>query len=239
MRFLKLCALLAIVFAETGCGLPDEYYLQPPVQGTPGTNYFVFSNPSHSADFAVTFTGFELFYKFYSVGDTININAYDPNNPSPPDVQLLNAGFLPITAGTDVPVNRLDPVIPVDTINAGFSFTIQVSINPTPGGNPVSSYSPSESASVTSTEIRRYVTDPTPSYGWKNFLSNFYIYQSTTNYLPTDKDFNSTLLSTASNNGGFVVMAMYALSYGLSGISTPTRSTPVYLGSLNVQVLNP
>ncbi len=44
------------------------------------------------------------------------------------------------------------------------------------------------------------------------------------------------LADCTNNNGGFAYLAVYALSYGLAGGTTPLWSAPVYLGFLSIQI---
>jgi hypothetical protein len=237
-----MTGLLAIVLLEAGCGLPDSYFLQPPTVAQPaaGLSSFSFLNPDHSNDLGVTFTGFELYYKFYNITDTININAYDPTNPADPTTQLANAGFLPIRSFQDTPSSQSVPVIPVEPAVAGSSFLVQVNIT----GSPATGSQPTGPANykvgtADQVELRRYMVDPSTAYGYKNFLSNNYPSPSNTNtnYSPTDSDFSVVYNGAVSNQYAYI--ALYALSYGIINLTTPTRSTPTYLGYESVSITRP
>ena len=221
MKTTRLLLLLGVVLLQLTCGLPDTYYLQPPTVvtlapgGAPGT--FVFSNPIHDLnhDINVSFTGNELYYKFYNNISLIEQNAYDSTNTQDPSVQLLAKGFFPIVAGTDSVPNRLDPVIPT-----GGATTVTVAIVT----NLVfdSTYSISAGPSG---EIRRDIPSVSSPTTYKDFTT-----QSTTpsNYIPGDADVAAVWGNT------IVYLAMYALSFGYTGASTPQRSVPTYLGYIQI-----
>jgi hypothetical protein len=223
MKTTRFLVLLGMIMLEVGCGLPDTYYLQPPTVVTLAPNLgqgqFIFSNPTHdlNSDINVNFTGDELYYKFYSNIINIEQNAYDSTNTSDPSVQLLAKGFFPIVAGTDSPPNRLDPVIPI-----GGASTVTVTIVT----NGASTYS---SPSGPTGEIRRDIANVTYSTIYKDFETNA---SSINNYIVTDADVASMPFS-----GGLpVYVAMYALSFGYTGASTPQRSVPTYLGYIQISV---
>jgi len=226
--FLRL-TLLGIVLFGTGCGLPDTYFLQQPTVVTlaPGPGYYQFSNPIHDPnhDINVNFTGDELYYKFYANISDIEANAYDPSNTSDPSVQLTAKGFFPICLGTDIPSTRTDPVIAIGTglAQAGSTVTVTISVSLT------STY---VVTSGPSGEVRRDIPDPYLSgTTYKTFLVNFYS-PSHNNYILGSEDITNITTVTAST----AYLAMYAISFGYTGTSTPERSVPTYLGYL---ALNP
>lgn len=234
LRFLLFMPLLA------GCGLPDTYFLAPPGQivATQTSTNFAFVNPDHSADLDVSFQGFDLYYRFYANSSEINVNAYDNTNYNDPVSQLLNNGFLPVCSVNDTsPPTRASPVIPVATSVRVDSFTVDAFFNYPNAQNPFSdySYTPPSTGTLVSVELRRDVADPNLGYGCKNFAPNS-VRQA--NYgSSTDTDMSVPLFSNCvSANGGFAYLAMYVMSYGLAGGTTPTWLTPVYLGYLYVQI---
>jgi len=224
MKTTRFLVLLGMIMLEVGCGLPDTYYLQPPTVVTLAPNLgqgqFIFSNPTHdlNSDINVNFTGDELYYKFYSNIINIEQNAYDSTNTSDPSVQLLAKGFFPIVAGTDSPPNRLDPVIPI-----GGATTVTVTIVT----NGISTYAPAAGNG----EIRRDIQSIDSPTQYKDFQTNT-TSPSHDNYISTDADVASMPFS-----GGLpVYVAMYALSFGYTGASTPQRSVPTYLGYIQISV---
>jgi hypothetical protein len=237
MRGLKLILLLAGILLEAGCGLPDQYYIQSPIPGTiaGGTgSQFNFFNPDHTKDLNITFKGYELYYQFYPDYTSININAYDPNNSADVNAQLLAAGFLPLVSGGQLaPVvtspdsypNRTDPVIPVSLGDIGTSFSVTITVVPT--ATPAVQYVFGGLTGLGN--LRRDVQDTVFYTGqYKDFQANGV---TTGNYVLGDVD--CTKIPTIPDP---VYLAMYAVSYGLVGISTPQRSVPIYLGYLTITI---
>jgi hypothetical protein len=234
MRGLKLVLLLAGIFVEVGCGLPDQYYIQAPIAGTPaqGAGFFSFSNPDHTKDLNITFKGYELYYQIYPANATININPYDPNNTADVNTQLTNAGYRQMTRDTDVYPNRTDPAIPISIGDIGTAFSVSVTI--TPAVTP-----PAPAAQFTASSIlafgnlRRAVQDTVayPTF-YKDFQYNVF---SPGNYVITDLDCGN-ILSILNAGTDPVWIVMFAVSYGLIGVSTPQRSVPTYLGYLQVSI---
>jgi len=218
MKTMRLLVLLGAVLLETGCGLPDTYFLQAPTVvtlapgGAPGQ--FIFSNPTHDAfhDINVNFTGDELYYKFYSNISLIEQNAYDSTNTQDPSVQLTAKGFFPIVAAADTVPNRLDPVIPI-----GGATTVTVTI----ATSGPSTYTPSAGTGEIRRDIPNSASDPTRYKDFTTVLGN---------YIIGDADVASMNFA-----GGLTVyVAMYALSFGYTGASTPQRSVPTYLGYIMI-----
>ncbi len=225
----RFAALAALILLETGCGLPDSYYLRPPnvVTLAPGPGYFEFTNPVHDLthDINVTFEGDELYYKLYASSADVEVNAYDSTNPSDAASQLTAKGFWPVCLSTDQVSSRTDPVIP-ESGTAASGSTVKITISAT----AESTYVLDSNSPVA---IRRYVTDTFGTYNpyCKTFENNTAI---PANYAIADTDVGSTLY-LAMQASGSTVIAIYAISYGvlLDG-STPVRSIPVYLGYISI-----
>ncbi len=69
MKTFRRLVLLGAVVLETGCGLPDTFYLAPPVysgQFTQLTSTASILGASRSSDIDIQFLGYELYYKFYA-----------------------------------------------------------------------------------------------------------------------------------------------------------------------------
>lgn len=234
MRGVKLLVLLACAATLANCGLPDQYYLQPPIaQGVAPGSYFAFGNPDHlNGDSNVTFKGYELYYQFYADSSLINTNAYDPNSTVDVVSQLTSKGFLPVASDQDsFPARTFIPVVPVAAGEIGTSFSVHVNIN-TVGTGIDSNFSFSPPIPSPTGYLRRDVNDNSPNVGhYKWYTSNQF---ASFNYQPSDAD--CTLIASLTTGSGIVYLAMYALSYGLQGISTPLRSIPVYLGNLQLQI---
>jgi hypothetical protein len=229
MRALKLVLGIASVLAVAGCGLPDQYYIQSPIQVSgsgSGSGTFIFQNPDHTKDLNINFKGYELYYQFYPDTGSIPANVYDPGNSASVDAQLRSQGFLPMVSSTDIYPNRTDPVIPVSTGDIGTGFKVSVTV--TPAVTP-----PTAAAQYTFDiilgfgNLRRNVADTLVYFGkYKDFQSNV---SSPNNYYISDADCVKISVSATS-----VYLAVWAVSYGLIGVSTPQRSIPVNLGYLQM-----
>jgi hypothetical protein len=227
MGTLRRLALICAAVVQAGCGLPDTYFLQAPTVVTLATgtsNFFLFANPVHDLnhDINVNFTGNELYYKFYADFTAIDQNAYSSSSSSDASVQLTAKGFLALRLATDTPISHSVPQVPIGTSLAQAGSTVTVTINGTVPGLQ-STYVVSSGPSG---EVRRNVLDPvTLLNSYKTFLNNT---NSTGNYTPGpggDADVSAIPVGTTQ-----VYVAMYALSFGYTGTSTPQRSVPTYLG---------
>jgi hypothetical protein len=250
MRSLRLLHFLVFVPLFVGCGLPDSYNLQPPVrQNLAGlvSNNFEFLNPDHSTDLGVSFQGFDLYYRFYAKDTDININAWDENDYHDPVTQLTTNGFLPICRAGDTPPSRVAPLIPVETSVRLQSFAVDVYIDflPSGPGIPSSYYSYTPPLPVippptpVTGEVRRNAQDPTSGYGYKSFAgNNVTLPGGTTARYPDNADMSTQLWAACGGTTGaaWAYIALYAMSYGLAGGTTPLWSAPVYLGFLYVQI---
>jgi hypothetical protein len=222
-----------------GCGLPDSYYLQPPLvqnlAGSVSTN-FEFLNPDHSGDLSVSFQGFDLYYQFYASSTDININAYDAGDYHDAATQLTSKGFFPLCRVEDTPFSRQSPAVPVAIAVRTNSFPVDLFVNFGTPPNVLSyyAYTPPSTLITVTDEVRRYAQDPNAGFGYKSFAANSYRIITPPNY--PDSDINPQVWSDVVNGSGFAYIAMYAMSYGLAGGTTPLWSTPVYLGFLYVQI---
>jgi hypothetical protein len=237
MRGVKLLVLFACAVTLAGCGLPDQYYLQPPVPQSPAPGaYFAFLNPNHlTGDSNVTFKGYELYYRFYPDSVSINTNAYDPNNTADVVSQLTSNGFLPVASDQDsYPARTFIPVVPIDPADIATSFSVHVNINTVGVIDSFFSFSP-VIASLTG-NVRRNVQDLVYFPG--HFKTYFGNQTSIGNYQAIDADCGLITGQVVGVPTGTVYLAMYALSFGLQGTppTTPLRSIPVYLGYLQLQI---
>jgi hypothetical protein len=228
-----------------GCGLPDQYYLAPPVvlsSATSTSNFFQFQNPDHSFDLNIVFKGFDLYYKFYADTSLIEANAYDSTSPLDAASQLKAKGFFELCARTDTPPNRNLPVVPINAAVRMDSFTVYVNINQPTVGTSFSTtsslisyytYNP-PSGSLVEAEIRRNMGDPLATGAYKTFLPNQWVGNNYSS--PPDTDIASPVLSAILSTGGNAYLAMYAVSYGVIGVSTPSRSAAEYLGYIRTYI---
>jgi hypothetical protein len=69
MKTFRRLALLGAVVLETGCGLPDTFYLAPPAfsgQFSLSTPTAAILGTSRASDIDIQFLGYELYYKFFA-----------------------------------------------------------------------------------------------------------------------------------------------------------------------------
>jgi hypothetical protein len=234
MRKFRILLLLAAVMLEVGCGLPDSFFLQPPIstqQASPISSSFAFANPVHDInhDINVNFTGDELFYKFYSNQSQVELNAYSSSDPTDPAQQLVNKGFNPVCLGTDPAGSRTDPVIAVSSSLSASGSTVTVSINQSPAQEGSSYFVLATNPQV---EIRRNVADTGNLLGFYKVFQENVNTTSNKSYLPGDADFSA--IAAALPSGGQFYVAWYATSFGYTNTSTPSRSTAVYLGYMSI-----
>jgi hypothetical protein len=193
------------------------------------SNNFVFSNPIHDLnhDINVSFTGDELYYKFYANISDIEINAYDSSNTSDPSVQLVNKGFFPLCLSTDsAPYNRTDPVIAISSsvAQSGSTVTVTLLAGPPPI-TPLSTFVVTNGGPTG--EIRRNIPDVAPRLNfYKTFLDG--LANGSVNYV-IGSGGDADVVNMPSGPT-VVYVAMYAMSFGYTAASTPERSVPTYLG---------
>lgn len=228
MKKLRFLVLIAVMTLEVGCGLPDSYFLQPPAVlsiASITSSYFTFTNPvhDHNHDINVTYSGDELFYKFYADSSEVEVSAYDQSSSTDPSTQLIAKGFWPICLSTDPAGSRTEPPIPENgTASTGSTVTVTIS------STGESSYVMDTNAPV---NIRRDVANSSLPTQYKTFQSNTNGggLASGSGFLSADLDF-ATVASDSMFNGSTFYVAWYAISYGLTNTSTPSRSAAVYMG---------
>lgn len=252
MSRLALLPLLAVLLL-TGCGLPGNYYLEPPgpptTPATPSNGEgFTLSTTSRAGDIGATFFGYEYYYKCYST-DTAAYSqtGFGADNQY---TDLVSAGFLLLCRGLNntgssadsSPGNRAVPLLRFDTADVGSVFPVTMWINKgeSPaelialGVNAPASYlrynSPSDAtADFIAIELRRFVADATLC---KTFDSNTNV---PGNWVGTDADTSAAMLSELFD--GEIYITMYAVSYGRGDDGTFVRSSPVCLGYTRTVVL--
>jgi hypothetical protein len=228
MRGLKSILLLGAILAICGCGLPDQYYIQQPTQTNQATGLgttLTFANPDHNKDLNITFKGYELWYQFYDINTIPPNNVYDPTNPASVDNQLLSAGLHLVVSAADTTSSRTDPVLPVSLGDIGAAFFVTVTID-TSASPPAAQYTYSGGGviAIGNLNLRRYVPDPNNAPFFRDFPRNSVVLN---NYVPGTED--CTRIGGTDNR---IRIAVWAVSYGLIGVSTPQRSVPTYLGYL-------
>jgi hypothetical protein len=176
MSCFRLCALLGIVVAVAGCGLPDSYFLVPPVAGVPfntttANNEFQIVGTDRGTDTGATFLGYELYYKFYgSTSGTGSGASFNSDLTSfgtgSTYIDLQQAGFHRLCLGTSLNGLTADtsagyaraPVVNIDQIlrsfffhvpsNIKLSYTVRIRLNDLAVPLPPAPQLPANSASL-------------------------------------------------------------------------------------------
>jgi hypothetical protein len=252
MSRLTLLPLLAVLLLA-GCGLPGNYYLEPPspptTPATPSNGEgFTLTTTSRGGDIGATFFGYEYYYKCYSTdAAAYSQTGFGADNQY---TELVSAGFLLLCRGVNntgsaadsSPGNRAVPLLRLDTADVGSVFAVTLWINK--GESPAelgvtapASYlrydSPSNAtADFIAIEARRFVAGTTLC---KTFDSNARVGYNG-NWFGTDADTTAAML-TEINGDGLLYIVMYAVSYGRGDDGSFVRSSPVCLGYTRTQVL--
>jgi hypothetical protein len=168
MRRFRWLLLLGAVLLEVGCGLPDEYFLQPPTV----SSQFALTQQnaqilgtSRGSDLDIEFLGYELYYKFYAPTDPASTLAADqgyggPNNTV---LDLQQHGFQRVTLGpgtasgpdtspgySSAPLVNVKSIDPVNYLTGGapltVSYAIDIAMNGTASTPPLNTFGFSTSA---------------------------------------------------------------------------------------------
>jgi hypothetical protein len=204
MRPIRILVLLALAVLGAGCGLPDSYYIQQPLAGTPASTLnavFQILGTTRSNDILVTFMGYELYYKLYGADDatltadkkygTSDYTATDLTDASFQRLCLGQGSVAGLTPDT-YPGTASAPSVNMSVIAPaalGTSYTINIVFNdpaaPDFGflhaGNPSApisyfEYVPANETTPTAgMEVRRFVqADPSLGNACATFASNSY-----------------------------------------------------------------
>jgi hypothetical protein len=208
--------LLAAALAVAGCGLENVPILsQPGFLGYAAGDTFFFQNGPPGAD--ADFLGYDLYYKIYNIGDTIDINIST--------IDELKLKFRRLTAyGTAV---LPSPLVLIAAGDKGTSFEIDVDFS----GNLESGYQTLPQIYSTPTgfvdipAFRRGVTYPSSSETklFKDFGQS-------------DADINATIWTVLNTPGAEVDIALYVVSYGVNPIYGALYSIPLYLGDIQLNL---
>jgi hypothetical protein len=258
LRAALLPLLLVVAFS---CGLPGNYYLEPPgpptTPATPLGGSFQVNTTTRAGDIAATFLGYEYYYKCYGANDATLANDQVYGNESYDSSTLLAHGFHRLcrgvsnVGGLDVdpsPGASSPPVVNMRLIepgDIGQVVTISLVINDInwsygaglDTGDPVSylTYSSVGSPSTVAVEVRRFVAD---SVECKTFESNATSGKPTNwNFSAPDVDVTAAMQQQIVDGSGTMYIMMYAVSYGRGDDNSVVRSYPVYLGFTSTQVL--
>jgi hypothetical protein len=260
MRLTKGLFLFPIILAGAACGLPDAYYLEPPVADpimSQTTSYCEIAGTGRTSDTLVTFMGYELYYKLYGAPPKSDLG-FQSVQYTYSDLQ--NAGFFRVCRGPGslsalgadtTPGTASAPLVDISVMDPGSignNFTVNIYFNQSaPAGFGLSStanvsffvyYPPSTSTATNAMEIRRYAqADPSLGNVCKTFApDSTYPFP---NFTPGDTDgVTATMRTDAYNNGGILYIMMYAVSYGKADDGTYIRSSPTYLGYTQLYVIS-
>lgn len=218
---LKVILAATLVILETGCGLPNPYFLAAPSANivTGATNIATFTSPGYAA--GSNFTGFEVYYKFYSSTpgqSDLNLGGGGTTGPT------ALYGFSPITLLTDsAPYSRTTPLI--QPASGDIPNGITVSLTFSSGSASTYSYTGGAVSPTAPVQIGRFLSNnQQPLTGSRSFQPGL---SSPANYTQYDTDVSSVFFQCQIN--GFSYILLYALSFGMNG-TTPEYSVPVCLG---------
>jgi len=217
-----IIAALIILFTSS-CGLYDIITLNPPefVRFSNAENYFIFRATGEYDSYY--FRGFELYYKIYLQGSTVDSDLLSLS-------ELQSKGFKRIASDSDR-INIISkPLIPIDSANHNDIFEITVDfigLVGTPLSEPFAAgvtVSPPVSFSV---ELRRGIADERT--GHADEFKPFSVFEE------TDADISSDIW-TAIFGDDNVTIALYALSYGKRDLIIDAYSIAVYLFEIDIKL---
>jgi hypothetical protein len=266
MKVMRPILLMGVVLFETNCGLPDTYYLQPPVAGTLANGIlnssFTIIGSTRSNDVNVTFSGYELYYKCYP-DDTTSMSADLNYGPSNKYTDLLSAGFfrvcrgpgsggLPVDTGPGVGNAPLINIQQIDSSSIGSTFTVNIIMNNyiSPPSFGFTTLYGTTQLPVTYFQYCPPSTPSTPTAGYEirrymqaNSLLGFVCKPFTSNfYYPfanwSLSDNDATNLSLPLGGSGNVYIMIYACAYGVGIDGIFQESSPALLGNTLIQVIN-
>ncbi len=201
-----------------GCGLEIIPVLERPgnpILATPTTPRFqlVYTTANNQAEFR----GFELYYKFYLSGSTLETNYQTVD-------ELRSHGFRRVLGTGDTLTNFVPPLVPVDPADRAVGFTSEADLStlPSPTGPIPSLLYAGTVTGPRTIQVLRSAQDATTGQ-LKSFAP--VLASGASNYLSTDQDLSSDIVAA-----GRVDAVLYGLAFGLLDFSTPLYSAPVYLG---------
>ncbi|MGA2612608.1 MAG: hypothetical protein ABSG38_04040 [Spirochaetia bacterium] len=228
---LKVLLAATLVILETGCGLPNPYFLAAPGVGNfpaGATSICTFTSPGYAA--GSNFTGFEVYYKFYnpqSPPGQSDLNLAGGGGTGP--FVLTANGFNPITLSTDnAPFSRTIPLIQPAAGDIPNSLTISLTFNT----NSAATYSYTGGAISPTTPIaigRNIANNQPGGTGSRSFQPGL---PPPADYLTSDGDVSAVYPQCASQGQAFILL--YALSYGLQSGNVTEYSTPICLGYVSL-----
>ena len=197
----------------TSCGLEFIPYLDPPTVDTVSATPFRFRGPADEYQFE--FRGFELYYKFLekldSVTDIQNIASL---------TDLGREGFRRVHSARDTQDSVTRPLIGVDVLDRGTSFTVLVDFTDA-SAEP---YALVDLLGYEQAELRRGVLLEEVA-GVTRHYREFRDFDLDAPDLPPGMDLTNTVE---------LRLALYALSYGVANYTNPIHSTPAFIGVVDI-----
>ncbi len=186
-------------------------------------NYFIFRATGEYDSYY--FRGFELYYKIYLQGATIDSNLLSLS-------ELQTKGFKRIASDGDRINNISKPLIPLDSANHNDTFEITVDfdgLEDTPITEP---FAAADDATVTpvvsfSVELRRGIADE--RQGFEDQYKPFSVFEE------DDSDISSEIWDAIFGDE-YVTLVIYALSYGKRDLIIDVYSIAVYLFEIDIKL---
>ncbi len=226
-----IIAALIILFTSS-CGLYDIITLKPPefVGRDDIDNYFKFRATGTVADpyDSYYFRGFELYYKIYLQGSTVDSNLLSLS-------ELQSKGFKRIASDSDR-INIISkPLIPIDSANHDDTFEITVDFGGLEDIPITEPFAAADDATVTpafsfSIHLRRGIAENRLGFD-TDYYKPFSVFEKG----DVGKDISSAIW-TAIYGDDPVTIALYALSYGKRDLIIDVYSIAVYLFEIDIKL---
>ncbi len=214
---------MAFALSLAGCGLENIPILhQPGFIGSGTGEIFHFQNGPPGGD--TGFLGYELYYKIYHIGDTIDISIST--------IDDLKLKFRRLTQyGTAV---LPPPLVPIATADLTTSFEIVVDFSndlvafyqTRPQIRSLDNSPASPTVPILIEAFRRgvfYSSSPSETKLFRDFEQN-------------DEDIDATIWSDLNAPGTEVAIALYVVSYGVDPEFGALYSIPLYLGDIQLNL---
>ena len=207
-KFAFFIIVALIILLTSSCGLDTIITLKPPefVGFSDAENYFIFRGTGDYDSYY--FRGFELYYKIYLEGSTVDSNLLNLS-------ELTTKGFKRVFSNSDRINNINKPLIPLDSgeITVDFDGLEEPIL--------------SEPVATTPVELRRGIADQ--RIGHVDEFKPFTVFEQ------GDLDISSDIWTAISGDNP-VTLAIYALSYGKRDLIIDVYSISVYLGQIDIEL---
>lgn len=216
LRFLFLtCSVVQVLLA---CGIETIPYLIPPEPKTP--------LPPDKLRFAASsqhdqteFQGFELYYKFYTLSEEIEVAVSS-------HLSLEPAGFFRINSEDDTRDNIDKPLIKIHLGDRGKDYTVTIDFSDEP--------------KITLDFLEPVVTDTNINIRRGAYEGDDFLLQPFKNFLDVDiDDFDlddNVQRELMDITSAYVKLAIYVLSYGEGLYFNQIHSAPLYLGDIDMTI---